>query len=98
MHVCTVSELNDVTSARYANDWFLEQLYLSLSPAWQRALLLITAPCWPICPMREAGFTKYLTTILRLSFDNAKVMIDLRRTTSYEKHKAFLAYSLFAKS
>ena len=27
-----------------------------------------------------ARFTKYLTTILRLSYDNAKVTIDLRRT------------------
>jgi len=29
-----------------------------------------------------ARFTKYLTTILRLSYDNAKVAIDLRRTTN----------------
>jgi len=27
-----------------------------------------------------ARFTKYLTAILRLSYDNAKVTIDLRRT------------------
>jgi len=27
-----------------------------------------------------ARFTKYLTTILRLSYDNAKLTIDLRRT------------------
>ena len=27
-----------------------------------------------------ARFTKYLTTILRLSYDNAKVTINLRRT------------------
>jgi len=31
-------------------------------------------------------FTKYLTTILRLSYDNAKVMIDLRRTSNLPKH------------
>ena len=29
-----------------------------------------------------ARFTKYLTTILRLSYDNAKVTINLRRTTN----------------
>jgi len=27
-----------------------------------------------------ARFTKYLTTVLRLSYDNAKLTIDLRRT------------------
>ena len=27
-------------------------------------------------------FTQYLTTMLRLSYDNAKVMIDLRRTSN----------------
>jgi len=31
-----------------------------------------------------ARFTKYLTTILRLSYDNAKVMIDLRRTSNLQ--------------
>jgi len=31
-----------------------------------------------------ARFTKYLMTILRLSYDNAKVMIDLRRTSSLQ--------------
>jgi len=29
-----------------------------------------------------ARFTKYLTTILRLSYDNAEVTIDLRRTSN----------------
>jgi len=29
-----------------------------------------------------ARFTKYLTTILRLSYDNAKVTIDLRQTSN----------------
>ena len=35
---------------------------------------------------RPAGarFTKYLTTILRLSYDNAKVTIDLRRTSNLQ--------------
>jgi len=31
-----------------------------------------------------AQFTKYLTTILRLSYDNAKVTIDLRRTSNLQ--------------
>jgi len=46
-------------------------------------------------------FTKYLTTILRLSYDNAKVTIDLRRTTnlpSYEWSKAFLRYDSLERS
>ena len=36
----------------------------------------------------EARFTKYLTTILRLSYDtgNAKVTIDLRRTSHSQKN------------
>jgi len=33
-----------------------------------------------------ARFTKYLTAILRLSYDNAKVTIDLRRTSNLQKH------------
>jgi len=33
-----------------------------------------------------ARFTKYLTTILRLSYDNTKVTIDLRRTSNLQKH------------
>ena len=33
-----------------------------------------------------ARFTKYLTTILRFSYDNAKVTIDLRRTSNLRKH------------
>jgi len=37
-------------------------------------------------PYCESGarFTKYLTTILRLSYDNAKVTIDLRRTSNLQ--------------
>ena len=31
-----------------------------------------------------ARFTKYLTTILRLSYDNGKVTIDLRRTSNLQ--------------
>jgi len=56
----------------------------------------------PVQPMPGARFTKYLTTILRLSYDNAEVTIDLRRTsivykTSYEGRKALLTYDLLAK-
>jgi len=37
-----------------------------------------------------ARFTKYLTTVLRLSYDNAKVTTDLRRTSSlYFFYSAF---------
>ena len=37
-------------------------------------------------PMDRPGarFTKYLTTVLRLSYDNAKVTIDLRRTSNLQ--------------
>ena len=31
-----------------------------------------------------ARFTKYLTTILRLSYDNVKVTINLRRTSNLQ--------------
>jgi len=33
-------------------------------------------------PKTGARFTKYLTTILRLSYDNAKIAIDLRRPSN----------------
>jgi len=36
--------------------------------------------CWS-----GAWFTKYLMTILRLSYDNVKVTIDLRRTSNRQK-------------
>ena len=35
-------------------------------------------------PLLGARFTKYVTTILRLSYDNAKVTIDLQRTTNFQ--------------
>jgi len=38
--------------------------------------------CWACLP--GARFTKYLTAILRLSYDNAKVTIDLRRTSNLQ--------------
>ena len=48
------------------------------------------------CYKPEARFTKYLKTILRLSYDNAKVTIDLRRTSNLQnisrERKAFLGY------
>jgi len=34
--------------------------------------------------VRGAPFTKHLTTILRLSYDNAKVTINLRRTSNLQ--------------
>jgi len=34
--------------------------------------------------MSGARFTKYLTTILRLSYDNAKVTIDLRQASNLQ--------------
>jgi len=34
--------------------------------------------------MPGARFTKYLTTILRLSYDNAEVTFDLRRTSNLQ--------------
>ena len=57
----------------------------SSSPsAWQLASLpqtvILSRPLYIRCRF-GARFTKYLTTILRLSYDNAKVTIDLRRTS-----------------
>jgi len=52
---------------------------------------------WPKGPIY-----KYLTTILLLSYDNAKGTIDLRPTsnlqTSYKERKAFFSYGLLAES
>ena len=55
---------------------------------------LLSVPClqcfdavgWAAGRASGARFTKYLTTILRLSYDNAKVTIDLRRTSNLQKH------------
>jgi len=44
--------------------------------------LLVVRKMWFCCP--GARFTKYLTTILRLAYDNAKVTIDLRRTSNLQ--------------
>ena len=55
-------------------------------------------PLW----IRGMIYKKCLTTILRLSYDNAKVRTDLRRRpiyrTSYKGCKAFLGYNSLAKS
>ena len=53
--------------------------------------------------MFGARFTKYLTTVLRLSYDDAKVIRStyderLIYETAYEEHKAFLGYDSLAKS
>jgi len=44
--------------------------------------------CFPVSVYRQtrtgARFTKYLTTILRLSYDNAKVTTDSRRTSNLQ--------------
>ena len=53
-----------------------------------RAVLQVETP--------GARFTEYLTTILRLSYDNTKVKIDvydrlLIYKTSYEERKVFLS-------
>jgi len=48
-----------------------------------------------------ARLAKYLTIVLRLSYDNAKVTIDLRRTSRLqndEERKTFLRYDSLAKS
>ena len=49
----------------------------------------ITKQHWQVSATRQdcrrgARFTKYITTILRLSYDNAKVTIDLRRTSNLQ--------------
>ena len=47
--------------------------------------LIVAIGCFFSCrPESEARFTKYLTTILRLSYDNAKVTINLRRTSNLQ--------------
>ena len=51
--------------------------------------------------MSGARFTKYLTTILRLSYDNAKVTIDLRQASNLQnilqRTRGFFGYDLLAK-
>ena len=53
-------------------------------PLWQGAILArkLSTELWRYGTTSEARFTKYLTTILRLSYDNAEVTIDLRRTSN----------------
>jgi len=50
-----------------------------------------------------ARFATYLTTVLRISYDNAEVTVDLRRSsiiykTSCGERKAFLGYESLRKS
>jgi len=56
-----------------------------------RALLIIALHyyirfCFLLVARPGARFTKYVTTILRLPYDNAKVTIDLQRTSNLQKH------------
>ena len=53
-------------------------------PLWQGAILArkLSTELWRYGTTSEARFKKYLTTILRLSYDNAEVTIDLRRTSN----------------
>jgi len=46
--------------------------------------LPLTVSCFSNRKNPGARFTKYLTTILRLSYDNAKVTINLRRTSNLQ--------------
>ena len=46
--------------------------------------LCFVTVCTFYLPRAGARFTKYLTTILRLSYDNAKVMVNLRRTSNLQ--------------
>jgi len=66
---------------------------------WQ---VLCLTDCYYPSDSPGARFAKYLTTALRLSYDNAKVTIDLRQMTnlhktSYKGRKAFLRYDSLAK-
>jgi len=46
--------------------------------------LPLTVSCFSNRKNPGARFTKYLTTILRLSYDNVKVTINLRRTSNLQ--------------
>jgi len=73
-------------------------IYLALKYPGKLCFPLWTASYWQkrhcLCNSRShqcskaywsgARFTKYLTTILRLSYDNAKVTIDLRRMSNLQ--------------
>ena len=65
---------------------------LLCGPLWSFAVFSHTAAAlqsvstkWHVRREPGARFTEYLTTILRLSYDNAEVTIDLRRTTNLLK-------------
>ena len=67
---------------------------ISVHPDWYQKLLSVQTEnqlnqlnTWHLLLYFAAAldrFTKYLTTILRLSYDNAKVTIDLRRTSDLQ--------------
>jgi len=50
----------------------------------QHCLQCFDAVGWAAGRASGARFTKYLTTISRLSYDNAKVTINLRRTSNLQ--------------
>ena len=56
------------------------------APDWTQTAALIDPSAQLLDKQHGDRFTKYLTTILRLSYDNAKVTIDLRRTSNLQKH------------
>ena len=47
---------------------------------------LINKAVSQLCIDQGPDLPKYLTAILRLSYDNAKVTIDLQRTSNLQKH------------
>ena len=58
--------------------------FLYLLSSWLVFLHYIGTYCTLIVEESGARFTKYLTIILRLSYDNAKVTIDLRRSSGLQ--------------
>jgi len=54
-----------------------------------RGLLVVWRCCDKLC-ISGARFTKYLTTILRLSYDNATVTINLRRTSNLQNSSQWM--------
>jgi len=77
------SKMN-VSSAYIANHTTLErQTFVFI--AQMLVSLSLSGPDFCSRPQScAARFTKYLTTFLRLSYDNAKVTIDLRRTSNLQ--------------
>ena len=77
-------------------DWFVSYIVLSTPynnhcytlPCYRwlagRSLLSLRDGTGEKTCLPGARFTKYLTTVLRLSYDNAKVTINLRRTSNLQ--------------